>query len=372
MALEAYSAGIVTPAVLSATDPILTLATDYGDGDCPTPWGSPCTTSAGVQWEGTLRLNRDGEGGECHGESYTNSWTDAYADFVAGPLDGAVLTAEGTAEMETSDGCGTFTDSSSWSGSLSVSGSWGALQDDTMEGAVSSTYDDGGYWCGLETTDRWEATSGECTWQSTRLDEPCDDWHRRSTIVEVDGVQVRWDWTVYRSKDGVWGAVASITYVDGVAVSDADEVIPEEYGIERVDADGDGWSAAWDCDDGDARRHPYRTEICEDGLDQDCDDADTSCPTDTGDSAAADSASCQDSGDCDGDGWAPPDDCDDADATVYPGAAAVDGRDVDCDGARDIEADTPRRHTPKGGCGQGAAVLLVVGLLAGTRGRRRG
>ncbi len=42
--------------------------------------------------------------------------------------------------------------------------------------------------------------------------------------------------------------------------------------------------------------------------------------------------------DADGDGWALPDDCDDADANVYPGAAEEwDGADGDCDGRVDAD-----------------------------------
>lgn len=42
----------------------------------------------------------------------------------------------------------------------------------------------------------------------------------------------------------------------------------------------------------------------------------------------------------DGDGYAPPEDCDDADADVYPGApeTAGDGVDSDCDGEDDPQA----------------------------------
>ena len=42
--------------------------------------------------------------------------------------------------------------------------------------------------------------------------------------------------------------------------------------------------------------------------------------------------------DADGDGWALPDDCDDTDTNVYPGAAeAWDGADGDCDGRVDAD-----------------------------------
>ncbi|NOY91008.1 MAG: hypothetical protein GXP55_07320 [Deltaproteobacteria bacterium] len=44
-----------------------------------------------------------------------------------------------------------------------------------------------------------------------------------------------------------------------------------------VDADGDGWDAARDCDDADPSRHPTAAEVCGDGVDQDCNGTDLSC-----------------------------------------------------------------------------------------------
>ncbi len=105
-----------------------------------------------------------------------------------------------------------------------------------------------------------------------------------------------------------------------------------------VDADGDGFFDAAcggeDCDDADAAVSPQAEEVCDNGRDDDCDGA-----TD-GDDADCGCA------DADGDGFADAAcggaDCDDSDASVYPGAEEVcgDGVDQDCDG-QDLECGCP-------------------------------
>ncbi len=143
-----------------------------------------------------------------------------------------------------------------------------------------------------------------------------------------------------------------------------------------VDADSDGHQDAAcggdDCDDSNADIHPGATEVCGDGIDQDCNGTDLSC-----DCADADSDGHQDAA-CGGD------DCDDTNADIHPGATEVcsDGVDNDCNGLTD-DQDTDACGTEPNpndggsdddgcGCRMGSdstdgilGGLLVVGLVFG-------
>lgn len=111
------------------------------------------------------------------------------------------------------------------------------------------------------------------------------------------------------------------TELDDDVDNDCDGVA-DEY-LELYDDDGDGWSeAAGDCDDTDAALSPDASEVAGDGLDNDCD-------------GMTDETALQE--DADGDGYSPEDgDCDDTNPDMYPDNPEVpDSKDNDCNGIPD-------------------------------------
>ena len=108
------------------------------------------------------------------------------------------------------------------------------------------------------------------------------------------------------------------------------------------DGEADDAAPAGDCDDADPAAWPGAEEVVADGVDADCDGGER-CWTDTdGDGAGVPVEIDSDDLSCSGAGVsAADDDCDDGDATSYPGAEEVvaDGIDEDCDGGELCWAD---------------------------------
>jgi large repetitive protein len=116
--------------------------------------------------------------------------------------------------------------------------------------------------------------------------------------------------------------------------------------LSTADVDGDGYAACEECDDRDATISPAATEVCN-GVDDDCDgtvdEADASDAAtwyaDTDGDGFGDAASSSVSCNAPAGSVADASDCDDGDASAYPGAPETcDGDDDDCDGTVDNDA----------------------------------
>jgi Putative metal-binding motif len=136
------------------------------------------------------------------------------------------------------------------------------------------------------------------------------------------------------------------TYGDDDTTDDDDAA--DDDSVDDPDADGDGYPASVDCDDGDPALN--WDDVDQDGwstCEGDCDDLD----------AGADPS------DADGDGVSSCDgDCDDDDALTYPGAPEqCDGVDNDCDGVADedtgVDNDGDGVSECEGDCHDGNALV---------------
>ncbi|MCO4769959.1 MAG: putative metal-binding motif-containing protein [Deltaproteobacteria bacterium] len=148
---------------------------------------------------------------------------------------------------------------------------------------------------------------------------------------DVDASAGSWTAPAEAPSTGSFGLVARGKDENGVIVAYDSELISV-----GEDADEDGWYSCADCDDSDAERNPGAEDICEDGIDQDCDGADATCGDD------------DDSGDDDDDITSDDDDSSDGDGG---GCAGCDGCDT-------------------GNGAGGPSVLLLFGVVLALRRRR--
>ncbi len=279
----------------------------YGDvstfeSACEVPIGyvanaTDCDDGDASAYPGAAEIVADGIDQDCDGSDLTNPDTDGdgYDDVLYGGTD--CDDAESSVNPGAIESCDGIDDDCD--GDVDESGSAG-------ESTWYADVDSDGYGDAMSSEDACEVPIG---YVANATD--CDDSESSvnpGAIESCDGIDDDCDGDVDESGsagESTWYAdVDSDGYGDAMSSEDACSASAGYV------ANGD------DCDDGDASAYPGAAEIVADGIDQDCDGADSTLP------------------DSDGDGDPDVTDCNDADATVYTGATEVegDGIDNDCDG----------------------------------------
>jgi hypothetical protein len=210
-----------------------------------------------------------------------------------------VVSADSASRAEGSSWGASSHESATWSGSplgLTADSAASSRGSSSYEGSVGSSREDR------------TVTFTDCSWSWS----DAGDWEWSATSVEAGGHTV--DVETGLTCDAVQSDVATF---DGILFG---HVNADTWELED-DADQDGWTPGDDCDDADPDTYPCGEDTPYDGIDQDCDGAD--------------------SHDGDGDGTDTREDCDDTNRHVHPGAddPPGDGVDGDCDGADDVDAD---------------------------------
>ncbi len=167
---------------------------------------------------------------------------------------------------------------------------------------------------------------------------PTTEWEQYTYVLNIDNISS--PWTLMLSAGGI----------DNTTGGFLDDIV-----IVPLDSDSDGDPDNTDCHDTDPTIYTGAPEICGDGIDQDCDGNDLTCPDDDGDGVpnsedlcpntpageTVDANGCSQSQiDADGDGYMADVDCDDNDPTINPGATDMpcDGIDQNCDGVDATDA----------------------------------
>ena len=296
--------------------------TDGGEATSSTD----CDDEASATYAGAPEVVADGIDQDCDGgeSCYFDVDGDAHGDTST--VASADLACDGAYESAASDDCNAAL-ASVYPGAPELGGD-GVDQDcDGLESCfIDGDLDGVGGTAEVQTSDF--SCSG--TGQSSRSDD-CDDADAArfpgATELPADGIDADCD-----------DAEACYTDADADGFGNAESTELSAVlgcGVTGVSADPS------DCDDGNALAYPAAPEREANGIDEDCDGSEVCFVDADGDAHGTESTTLGNLA-CEGGGAAPnSDDCDDAEASVYPGAEELvaDGIDEDCDGDELCHAD---------------------------------
>ncbi|HEY8431171.1 MAG TPA: MopE-related protein [Sandaracinaceae bacterium] len=124
-------------------------------------------------------------------------------------------------------------------------------------------------------------------WFSQQGGPPDNQLQVRVTVIEPPpcpaGTSESWSCDGSDRVRCLWGEVVRESCEHG-CIADASGAV---CAGEPIDADGDGVVASLDCDDSDPSVYPGASEVCDDGIDQDCDGIDRGCGPIVGEGDAA-------------------------------------------------------------------------------------
>jgi len=304
------------------------------DGDCDDSGealvGGDCDDAVGSIYPGAAEVPSDTIDQDCNGADAVECAVDADGDGH-GDLSAVLIAGDGdcfdVGESTVADDCNDA-EADIFPGNIEIAGD-GVDQNCDGSDAATCYVDNDDDDVGDSSKPTFEALDGDCDDPGEALSGgDCDDTdptaYPGGTEVEDDGIDQDCSGadtvTCYVDDDGdLAGSTTALLATDG-SCTDVGEAV-----------------AADDCDDGDATIYPTATETVADGIDQDCNGADSiwCFEDDDNDFYGSTTQIVAPDGDCDDAGESLDDtDCDDTDDRVYPGSSEFpdDSTDSDCNG----------------------------------------